>query len=403
YYTPVVVVFALLLALLPPLIDGDWSNWFYRSLVFLVVSCPCALVVSVPLTYFGALGRSAKEGILIKGGNFLDAVHKADTILFDKTGTLTTGNFKVERVQLIGNHPYEEEYLLRMVSALERQSNHPLARAFAAYETSCRVTSSEEIAGKGLIGIVDGKTIAVGNTKLFDQLNIKAEVAAADDRALLLAIEGSTVAAFFLKDTIKEDALSTIKKLRKKGIQHQIIISGDYLNTVKDVAQELNLDAYHAQLLPQEKFELLRSIAKEHPNLIYVGDGINDGPSLAASKVGIALGRQSTDVARENSDIVIASDKLSKLYRVKIISDKATRLATQNIVLALTVKSLVMLGTVFGYTSMWLAVLADTGVTIIAIFNALRIKTSPPVYLSPNFKLGFAFKSKPSRTPAKYS
>ncbi|NCC63202.1 MAG: cadmium-translocating P-type ATPase [Spirochaetia bacterium] len=373
YYTPLVVFAALAIAIIPPLFTGDWHSWIYRSLVFLVVSCPCALVISVPLTYFGALGRSAREGILIKGGNFLDAVHNADTLLFDKTGTLTTGTFHLEEVTIIGSHGYEKEYLISLVSALERLSTHPLARAFDEFTTFFEARESKEIAGKGLLGIVDNKSVAVGNIKLLKELGLDREPHSHEDKELFLALDGELVATFSLSDTIRRNAFTTIQKLRSFGLRYMAIISGDRQSAVENVAKSLALDDFHAQLLPQEKHQIVKELAKKHPNLIYVGDGINDAPSLKYSKVGIALGSSSTDAARQSSDIVITSDNLGKLITLKDISDKTSNLAKQNIALALGVKAAVMLLTLFGFASMWLAVIADTGVTILAIFNALRI------------------------------
>jgi Cd2+/Zn2+-exporting ATPase len=373
YYTPLVVFAALAIAIIPPLFTGDWYSWIYKSLVFLVVSCPCALVISVPLTYFGALGRSAREGILIKGGNFLDAVHTADTLLFDKTGTLTTGTFHLDGVTIIGSHEYEKEYLISLVSALERLSTHPLARAFDEFATPYEARESKEIAGKGLLGVVDNKRVAVGNVKLLKELGLDNEILSHEEKELFLALDGELVAAFSLSDTIRRDAFTTIQKLRSRGLRYMAIISGDRQSAVENVAKNLALDDFHAQLLPQEKHQIVKDLAKKHPNFMYVGDGINDAPSLKYSKVGIALGSSSTDAARQSSDIVIASDNLGRLNTLKDISDKTSRLAKQNIALALGVKAVVMLLTLFGFASMWLAVIADTGVTILAIFNALRI------------------------------
>ena len=373
YYTPIVVLIALVLAVVPPLFGGAWQTWIYRSLVFLVVSCPCALVISVPLTYFGALGRSAREGILIKGGNFIEAVHSSDAILFDKTGTLTTGEFRVTHSEPLGSAKYDKQYLVQLVSALQRMSTHPLARAFDGYETPFTATQSSEIAGKGIQGIVDGKHITLGNARLISELGIKSGQLQFDDSMVFLSVEGELSAAFTLSDTLRSDAKYTIQSLRKRGIRFMALISGDSTQAVKQVADELSLDAYEARLLPHEKFSVVKKLSEKHPKMMYVGDGMNDAPTLASSKVGIAMGYNATDAARQSSDIVIASDTLSKLHTLIQISDKTATLARQNIALALGVKALVMLLGVFGFATMWLAVLADTGVTILAVLNALRI------------------------------
>jgi len=373
YYTPIVVFLAVALAVIPGLITGSWQTWVYRSLVFLVVSCPCALVISVPLSYFAGIGKSAKRGILVKGGNYLEALAKTDTIVFDKTGTLTSGTFTLLEVRLTASATHDEAYLQEIAASLERNSNHPLAKAFLTLNAPYAALDVQEVAGKGLSALVDGRRVAAGNAALFEDLGIVVEPGAEDEAAILLAVDGRHEASFILRDTLRSEAKSVVKHLRDLGITHLAMISGDTEVHANRVAAELGLDEVHASLLPHEKQERMLAMSAERKNLVFVGDGMNDAPSLAASKVGIAMGSNASDAAMESADVVILADDLQEVANLLEISRHTAAIVRQNISFALLVKALALGLGAMGYASMWIAVLADTGVTIIAILNALRI------------------------------
>ncbi len=373
YYTPFVVFFALALAIIPSLVTGTWETWIYRSLVFLVVSCPCALVISVPLSYFAGIGKSASQGILVKGGNYLEALSSIDTMIFDKTGTLTYGSFSLEKMVETDNTKFEKSYLKGLTASLERQSNHPLARAFDSLEAPYGASNIQEIAGKGISALIDGKQVLAGNAALFAAHSVLLSGGDEDEGAIHLAVGNIHAASFILKDTIRPDAKQLIQALRNLGIKQMLMLSGDKEQHAKAIATELGLDGYHAGLLPDQKQVHLAEIERTNPHLAYVGDGMNDAPSLAASRVGIAMGSKASDAAIESADIVILSEDLSKLEKLVIISKKTSRIVKQNIVFALGIKGIVLVLGALGYASMALAVFADTGVTIIAVFNALRI------------------------------
>ncbi len=373
YYTPIVVFLAVALAVIPGLITGSWQTWVYRSLVFLVVSCPCALVISVPLSYFAGIGKSAKRGILVKGGNYLEALAKTDTIVFDKTGTLTSGTFTLLEVRLTASATHDEAYLQEIAASLERNSNHPLAKAFLTLNAPYAALDVQEVAGKGLSALVDGRRVAAGNAALFEDLGIVVEPGAEDEAAILLAVDGRHEASFILRDTLRSEAKSVVKHLRDLGITHLAMISGDTEVHANRVAAELGLDEVHASLLPHEKQERMLAISAERKNLVFVGDGMNDAPSLVASKVGIAMGSNASDAAMESADVVILADDLQEVANLLEISRHTAAIVRQNISFALLVKALALGLGAMGYASMWIAVLADTGVTIIAILNALRI------------------------------
>ena len=373
YYTPVVVLLALALALIPSLFTGDWGTWTYRALVFLVVSCPCALVISVPLTFFSGIGRAAREGILVKGGNYLEALAKADTFVFDKTGTLTQGIFSLREVQKTAGSCFDDAYLLSLVASVERQSTHPLARAFDAVETPFEASEVKEFAGKGVTATVDGLSIAAGNAALMRDLSISMESQPTEQTAIYLAVNGAVEAAFLMEDTQRSSAPAMMQGLRKLGVRTLIMLSGDTQSQAQRVSSSLGLDACHAGLLPHQKQEHLETLAKEHPNLVFIGDGINDAPSLAASKVGVALGVKASDAAIESADVVILRDDLNMVTRLLAISQKSASIVRQNIVLALSVKAIALALGALGFASMWMAVIADTGLTIVAGLNSLRI------------------------------
>ncbi len=378
YYTPFVVVSALALTLIPSLLTGMWETWTYRSLVFLVVSCPCALVISVPLSYFSGIGKSATKGILVKGGNYLEAIAKADTIVFDKTGTLTNGSFTLVAVRKNAEGTYSQEYLLDVAASIERQSSHPLARAFSNHPTPYTATEVQEYAGKGMTGTVDGKAIVAGNKALFAQLGIEFRSFDDDQATIHLAVDGIPQASFIIEDLPRTEATGSLTKLRNIGIRNIIMLSGDTPKQAERISNALGLDAWHASLLPHQKQERLLALATEHPDYVYIGDGMNDAPSLAASKVGIALGSHASDVAMESADIVLLKDGLQEIVDLFLISRKTAAIVRQNIAFALTVKALALLLGAFGFASMWLAVMADTGVTILAVLNSLRIHLYRP-------------------------
>lgn len=373
YYTPLVVFLALGLAVIPSLITGNYQTWIYRALVFLVVSCPCALVISVPLSYFAGIGRSAKRGILVKGGNYLEALAKTDTIVFDKTGTLTTGTFSLIEVRMTASSSMTVSHVQDLAASLERNSTHPLAKAFQTLDAPFAVSEVQEIAGRGLSGIVDGKSVVAGNSALLQDRGIQILSEAGDEATVLLAVDGRHEASFVLQDTLKPEATKLIKQLRNLGIKHVAMISGDSEVHAKRVGTQLGLDEVHAALLPHQKQERMQQIAQKWQNLVFVGDGMNDAPSLAASKVGIAVGSKASDAAMESADVVILTDDLLEVANVLEISRKTARIVRQNITFALLVKALALGLGALGYASMWIAVIADTGVTIIAVLNALRI------------------------------
>ncbi|MGE4454855.1 MAG: heavy metal translocating P-type ATPase [Sphaerochaeta sp.] len=373
YYTPFVVLFALGLAILPSLFTGNWETWIYRSLVFLVVSCPCALVISVPLSYFAGIGKSASRGILVKGGNYLEAIATAETMVFDKTGTLTHGKFSLKKVQVTKESELGKEEILTLAATLEKESNHPLARAFDEIATTWEAKNVVELAGKGITGEIEGKKVAAGNAELFNTLAIPLLQDTDEGGTIHFAWCSQHVATFFLQDTLRPEAKKSISALRKNGFRHLLMLSGDKKQHAQSIAQELALDGYQAELLPDEKQEQLLLLEQAHPHIAYVGDGMNDAPSLAASRVGIAMGSNASDAAMESADIVILSEDITKLVELITISRKTSRIVRQNIAFALGIKAVVLTLGALGYASMALAVFADTGVTIIAVFNALRI------------------------------
>jgi len=373
YYTPAVVGAALLLFFIPFIITGNKEPWLYRALVFLVVSCPCALVISVPLSYFAGIGSGARRGIIIKGGNYLEALAKADSAIFDKTGTLTTGEFSLASVDRFTDS-YSEEELLLLAGSLEAHSTHPLAQAFVLDTPPRSVTNVQEYAGKGIVGMIDGKTMSIGNNALYTELGAPVS----EHGALLFVIEGVLVARFVVTDTIKREAPSLMKRLRSFGYSTLSMISGDGVKNAQRVGTELGLDHVYGGLLPNEKQEQLFALGAERPHYFYVGDGMNDAPSLAASNVGIAIGSGASDAAIESADVVILPDDLNEIGNLVSISKKTARIVRENIALALGVKALAMVLAALGYAPMWVAVIADTGVTFLAVLNALRLLIITP-------------------------
>ena len=376
WYTPVVTVAAVLLAVIPPLFLGNWSDWIKRACTFLVISCPCALVISVPLGFFGGIGAASRAGILVKGSNYLEAASRLKTLVFDKTGTLTLGEFSVTRVlpQCSG-----EEELLELAAHGEGYSNHPIARsirdAYGQEPDLSRVKDAEEIAGCGLKVRVDGREVLLGNRKLLEDHGIEAEALDSDGTVVYVAADGIYEGAIVISDRIKEGAAEAISGLRQAGLKRCVMLTGDRKQTAEAVAKRLGIDAVEYELLPQDKVsqvEALLSSQREGETLGYVGDGINDAPVLARADVGIAMGSLGSDAAIEAADIVIMDDRLEKLPLLLRIAGKTLRIVRQNIVFALGVKFLILILGALGLANLWLAVFADVGVAVLAILNSMR-------------------------------
>ena len=379
YYTPIVVIIALILAFIPPLIikDTTFSEWIYRALSFLVVSCPCALVISIPLSFFGGIGSASKHGILIKGSNYLEAISKLETIVFDKTGTLTEGVFNVQKINSI---EISEEELLEIASYAEWYSNHPIAKSIkSAYNKDVeevKIEDVKEISGKGIRAIIDGKTVLVGNEKLMIENDIEYEKNKDLGTVLYIAIDGTFSGTIVISDRIKDDSIKCIKLIKESGIKNTIMLTGDKKEIAKKMCDELGIDIVHSELLPDGKVEKMESVLKQknqNKKIAFVGDGINDAPVLALADVGIAMGGLGSDSAIEAADIVIMTDEPSKISTAIKISKKTMRIVKENIVFAISVKILVLILSALGLATMWGAVFADVGVSIIAILNSLRM------------------------------
>ncbi len=376
WYTPTVVVSALLLAVIPSLITGDWVGWLRTALIFLVVSCPCALVISVPLSYFGGLGCASKHGILVKGANYLDALSKADTVVFDKTGTLTVGSFGV--TQICPAREGQQEMLLRYGAAAEQFSTHPIAVSICrAYEktggTLPLASDVKENAGQGVCATVEGRAVAVGNGRLMQSVGITVDDEASDGSCIHVAADGVYIGKILLSDALKENAKEAQEALLSCGVRHRELLTGDREEVARKVAQELGMDGYSAQLLPADKVERVEQLLKEKQgSLLFVGDGINDAPVLARADVGIAMGALGSDAAIEAADVVLTDDKPEKIAAAISIARFTVKVARQNIWFALTVKGLFLVLSVFHLTNLWAATFADVGVSVIAILNAMR-------------------------------
>ncbi len=377
YYTPVVTVGAAILAVLPPLIlGGGWGEWIQRACIFLVISCPCALVISVPLGFFGGIGAASKIGVLVKGSNFLEAVAEMTTIVFDKTGTLTKGEFKV--TQIIPEKASEEQ-ILRLAALGEGYSNHPISNSIkAAYGKPVDVSlveDVEEIAGHGIRARVEGHTVFVGNGKLMTQMGIGYTECQSIGTVVYVACDGEFAGTIVISDTIKEGAKEAIQAMKQVGVRKCVMLTGDRKETAQAVADELGLDEVHAELLPADKVSLVEELLKRQPKdqrLAFVGDGINDAPVLTRADIGIAMGSMGSDAAIEAADVVLMDDDVRKIAAVVRISRKTLRIVKQNIVFALGVKALVLILGACGMANMWEAVFADVGVSVIAILNAMR-------------------------------
>lgn len=378
YYTPIVVGIAVLLAFVPPLFLGwnTFSTWIYRALSFLVVSCPCALVISIPLSFFAGIGASAKRGILIKGSNYLEALSKTKMIVCDKTGTLTEGFFQVQEVDAIG---YSDAELLKFAAYAEYYSNHPISlslrNAYGKDIDEARITKNKEFSGKGVESIVDGKKVLVGNEKLMTEKKISITKNEKMGTIVYVAIDGKFAGSIVIADKIKEDAYVAMKRFRDYSID-VVMLTGDRENISQSVANELGITRYHSELLPQQKVELTQKYMnekEEDEKLVFIGDGINDAPVLAYADIGCSMGGLGSDAAIEAADVVIMTDQPSLVADAISISRKTMRIVKENIVFAIAVKVLVLLLSAIGVASMWAAVFADVGVSVIAILNALRI------------------------------
>ncbi len=377
YYTPIVCLLALLIAIIPPFFTGfDWADWVQRALIFLVVSCPCALVISVPLSFFGGIGAASKRGILIKGSNYLEALSHVKTILFDKTGTITKGTFAVSKIEPVG---MGREELLRTAAMAEAYSNHPIALSIRKEHEAPldldRVSETTEIAGQGVRCVIDGQVVLAGNARLMEANGITAAMNETKTTVLHVAIDGEYRGSIEVEDTIKEDSVEAIQRIKELGVAHTVMLTGDREEVAAHIAHEAGLDEYHAGLLPEGKIDFLRSYLDEAPKgekVAFVGDGINDAPALIRSDVGIAMGAMGSDAAIEAADIVFMDDKLSRLADGIGISRKTMRIVYQNIVFALGVKLLVLVLAALGVANMWEAIFADVGVSVIAILNAMR-------------------------------
>lgn len=379
-YTPIVVIVALVLAFVPPLFCGGYvealTTWLYRALTFLVVSCPCALVISIPLSFFGGIGGASRHGILIKGASYIDALSELDTVVFDKTGTLTHGEFCVEAI-----HPdkISPEQLLHLAAHVERYSTHPIAvslkQAFGNEADGCKVEDVEEIAGHGVRAIVNGHTVCVGNERMMDSVGAEWHKCHVVGTTVHVSIDGEYAGHIVVADRIKEDAADAIAGLHAMGISNTVMLTGDRKEVGEDVARRVGIDDCHTQLLPADKLGILEQLLdkkKKNRTLAFVGDGINDAPALARADVGVAMGALGSDAAIEAADVVLMDDKPSKIVTAIRIARRTLGIARQNVWFAIGVKVLVLLLAAVGLATMWMAVFADVGVMVLAVLNAMR-------------------------------
>ena len=380
YYTPIVTIGALVLAVLPPLLFGQsWSGWIERGLTFLVVSCPCALVISVPLSFFGGIGGASRLGILVKGGNYLEALSHTETVVFDKTGTLTNGSFNVVAVHPDAAAEVDPDLILSIAAHAEAYSDHPIAvsvkEAFTGEIDQSRIADVREEGGHGVRAVVDERVVLVGNDKLMREEGIAYHDCELTGTILHVSIDGKYAGHIIIADVVKEDAAECIKRLHAAGVKKTVMLTGDRAEVAKAVAEKLGLDEYHGKLLPEDKVnqvERLLGETSEKGKLAFVGDGINDAPVLTRADIGIAMGAMGSDAAIEAADIVLMDDKPSKIASAIRIARKTMRIVWQNIVFALGVKFAVLVLAAVGLATMWLAVFADVGVAILAILNAMR-------------------------------
>ena len=376
YYTPVVVGLAVLLAVIPPLVfDGEWTVWVYRALSFLVVSCPCALVISIPLSFFGGLGGASKAGILIKGSNYLEALSKTEIVVMDKTGTLTKGNFAVTSIVPTTEH----NDLLELTAYAESGSNHPISlsllKAYGKEIDRSRIDAMEEVAGFGVSALVDGKRVVAGNLRHMEKNGISCEAAEENGTVVYAACDGVYLGYIVIADELKPDAKNAIIRLKERGIRDIIMLTGDRKKVAERIAAELGIDKVYSQLLPADKVERMEELLhgkSADGKLVFVGDGMNDAPVLARADIGIAMGGLGSDAAIEAADVVIMTDEPSKIARAIEISGRTLAIVKQNIIFAIGVKVLILLLAACGMASMWAAVFGDVGVAVIAILNAMR-------------------------------
>lgn len=379
-YTPIVVIVALVLAFVPPMFCGGYvealTTWLYRALTFLVVSCPCALVISIPLSFFGGIGGASRHGILIKGASYIDALSELDTVVFDKTGTLTHGEFCVEAI-----HPdkISPEELLHLAAHVERYSTHPIAvslkQAFGNEADGCKVENVEEIAGHGVRAVVNGHTVCVGNERMMDSVGAEWHKCHVVGTTVHVSIDGEYAGHIVVADRIKEDAADAIAGLHAMGISNTVMLTGDRKEVGEDVARRVGIDDCHTQLLPADKLGILEQLLdkkKKNTTLAFVGDGINDAPALARADVGVAMGALGSDAAIEAADVVLMDDKPSKMVTAIRIARRTLGIARQNVWFAIGVKVLVLLLAAVGLATMWMAVFADVGVMVLAVLNAMR-------------------------------
>lgn len=377
YYTPVVVIAAALLAVIPPLVlGGGWAGWIHRALIFLVISCPCALVISVPLSFFGGIGGASKSGILVKGGNYLEALANSEIVVFDKTGTLTKGVFRVTSVH---GENFPEDKLVELAAHAESYSTHPIARSIAeAYKgevDSARISESNEIPGHGVRAVIDGIEVCAGNDKLMEQIGVKWHKCHNTGTTVHVAVDGKYAGHLVISDEIKETSAAAIKSLKEKGVKKTVMLTGDAKEVGEDVAEKLGLDLVYTELLPADKVDRVEELLaqkSEKGKLAFVGDGINDAPVLSRADIGIAMGAMGSDAAIEAADIVLMDDNPEKIAVAIDIARKTVRIVYQNIVFALAVKLAILILGALGLAGMWAAVFADVGVSVLAILNAMR-------------------------------
>jgi Cd2+/Zn2+-exporting ATPase len=381
WYTPAVVLAAVILGLVPPLFVGNWAGWINRALIFLVISCPCALVISVPLTFFGGIGGASRRGILVKGGSYLEALSNAQIVVFDKTGTLTKGSFFVTTV-----HPMQcpEAELLELAAMAEAYSNHPISlsirEAYGKPIDEARVSDLQELAGHGVSAVIDGRRVLVGNERLMQESGVTVAKCTHDGTMIHVAADGVYLGHIVISDEPKEDAADAIRLLREQGVQKTVMLTGDRESVARSVAAKLGVDEVHAELLPEDKVAAVEELLKQttgQGRLLFVGDGVNDAPVLSRADIGVAMGALGSDAAIEAADVVLMDDKPSKIPLAIRISRRTRRIANQNIAFALAVKLLVLVLGACGAATMWEAVFADVGVAVLAILNASRAMRLP--------------------------
>ena len=376
-YTPLVVLAATLIAVLPPLFVGDWGGWLYRALIFLVVSCPCALVISIPLGFFGGIGRASRQGILVKGGNYLEALANAETVVFDKTGTLTRGVFEVR--EILPEAGFAVDQLVELAALAEIDSHHPIGQSirerFGQRLERGRIAKLEERPGLGVVATIDGRQVLAGNRKLLQQYALEPPRLEAPGTAVYLAVDGRYAGALLIADELREGTAGAVARLRRLGVSHIEMLSGDRQREARRIAESLGLDGWRAELLPDQKLEALEQLISRRPQgkLVMVGDGINDAPVLARADVGVAMGGLGSDAAIEAADVVLMTDEPDKLATAIETARLTRRIVWQNIVLAFVAKGGVMLLGVFGLATIWQAIFADVGVAVLAVLNAVRI------------------------------